>query len=245
MGIMKVPKGQHFIKQNDKITQLYLIIQGKVRQLQGKDSYLIENNNLVGLSECLEGNYQDEYIAEEDCILYPFAYEKPQDFLKIFEEQPKYAVAFLQAALRQAREILEEYEHRLLGAEQLYAFIMEAYRNYCTMCRVYKIPEQVPYHLEELAKPQTRQQLGEWEIAYFKELSAMPAPVLEQFFGHKHTFVTAELVHTARTIHMAMRLMKELTGYLEENREVAMICWIYISSLRWRWHSRDRMYRLC
>lgn len=222
MGIMKVPKGQHFIKQNDKITQLYLIIQGKVRQVQGKDAYLIENNNLVGLSECLEGNYQDEYIAEEDCILYPFAYEKPQDFLKIFEEQPKYAVAFLQAALRQAREILEEYEHRLLCAEQLYAFIMEAYRNYCTMCRVYKIPEQVPYHLEELAKPQTRQQLGEWEIAYFKELSAMPAPVLEQFFGQKHTLVTAELVHTARTIHMAMRLMKELTGYLEENREVLL-----------------------
>ena len=85
MGMVKVPKGKSFIKPNDKMNELYLIVQGKVRQIQGKDSYLIENNNLVGLSECLDGIFQNEYVAEEECILYPFAYEKPQDFLKIFD----------------------------------------------------------------------------------------------------------------------------------------------------------------
>lgn len=222
MGMVKVPKGKSFIKPNDKMNELYLIVQGKVRQIQGKDSYLIENNNLVGLSECLDGIFQNEYVAEEECILYPFAYEKPQDFLKIFDEQPKYALAFLQAALRQTQEVLREYEARAAKAEQYYAFMMEAYRNYCTMCREYGIPEQIPYHLEEMNKPQMKQQLGEWDVAYFKELSAMPAPVLEQFFGKKHTFVVAELIHAARSMSKAMGLMAELTEYFENNCEVLL-----------------------
>ena len=222
MGMVKVPKGKSFIKPNDKMNELYLIVQGKVRQIQGKDSYLIENNNLVGLSECLEGIFQSEYVAEEECILYPFAYEKPQDFVQIFKEQPKYAVAFLQAALRQTQELLEQYDRREKKAEQYYAFMMEAYRNYCKLCREHGIPEQIPYHLEELKKPQTKQQLGEWDIAYFKELAVMPAPMLEQFFGKKHVLAVAELVHAARTMQKAMRLMTELTEYLENSCEVLL-----------------------
>lgn len=107
MGMVKVPKGKWFVKKNEKMSQLYLVVQGKIQMICEKNSYLLQSGNLVGLDGCKEGIYLNDYIALEECVLYSFPYESPQDFKAIFESQPKYAVAFLQAAVRQAVGVLE------------------------------------------------------------------------------------------------------------------------------------------
>lgn len=33
MGMVKVPKGKKFIKKNERMNQLYLVVQGKVQQI--------------------------------------------------------------------------------------------------------------------------------------------------------------------------------------------------------------------
>lgn len=71
MGMVKVPKGKKFIKKNERMNQLYLVVQGKVQQICGKNSYLIESGNLVGLAGCDREIYLSDYVtAGRMCPVY-------------------------------------------------------------------------------------------------------------------------------------------------------------------------------
>lgn len=222
MGMVKVPKGKKFIKKNERMNQLYLIVQGKVQQICGKNSFLIDSRNLVGLAGCEKGIYLNDYVTLEECVLYTFSYEKPEDFRVIFESQPKYAVAFLQAAVRQTVGVLERYQKMKQQSQEFYNFIMGAYRQYSLLCEACDIPEKMPHQLEKLEKLHTQADLGEWEISYFRELFGVSSMDMEQFYGKNYTLVIGEIIRAANVMNIAVDLMEKIREYLDFHKEILL-----------------------
>lgn len=222
MGMVKVPKGKKFIKKNERMNQLYLVVQGKVQQICGKNSYLIESGNLVGLAGCDREIYLSDYVTLEECVLYTFPYEKPENFRVIFESQPKYAVAFLQAAVRQTVGILEQYQKMKRQGQEFYHFIMGSYRQYSLLCEALDVPEKMPHQLEKLEKLHTEDDLGEWEIAYFRELSGVSSMGLEQFYGKNNTLVIGEILRAANVMNTAVNLMEKIREYLDFHKDILL-----------------------
>lgn len=222
MGMVKVPKGNWFVKKNEKMSQLYLVVQGKIQMICEKNSYLLQSGNLVGIDGCKEGIYLNDYIALEECVLYSFPYASPQDFKTIFESQPKYAVAFLQAAVRQTVGVLEMYQKLVRQGQEFYTFCMNAHQQYSRFCQACDIPEKMPHGMEALEQLHMEGELGEWEIAYFCELTGISSMGMEQFYGKNYTLIIGEIIRAADVMNIAVRLMEKVLKYINLNREILL-----------------------
>lgn len=220
MAMVKVPKGQRFLKRGEKMNNIFLIVQGKVRQVSENASISMENGNLIGMIECRDGIFLNDYIAEEDSILYPFSYEKIDDFRGIFKSQPKYAVAFFQAAVRQTIVVLDRYEKLYKLTKSFHRFMMESYNEYSDLCAGCKIQGKVHRRLEELEG--IREELDTWEIRYFRELHSLSAEELEQFYGKHHTLIIGEIARAADDMTTAVRMMDHMREYIRYNQEILL-----------------------
>lgn len=220
MAMVKVPKGQRFIKRGEKMNNLFLIVQGKIRQISESDSVYIENGNLIGIMECRDGIFLNDYVAEEESILFPFSYEKMDDFQTIFESQPKYAVAFLQAAVRQTVGLLERCEKLTRFTIRFYLFVMEAYREYSNLCGSCKVQERTLHQLEPLEEIQREKEHGLWETRYFRELYNLTAEELEKFYGDRYALIIGELTRASDDMETAVRLIDRMRAYIKYNQEI-------------------------
>lgn len=222
MAMVKVPKGQRFIKRGEKMNNLFLIVQGKVRQISESNSASLENGNLIGIIECKDGIFLNDYIAEEESILFPFSYEKLDDFQTIFTAQPKYAVAFLQAAIRQTVVLLERYENLYKFTKEFYLFVMEAYREYSNLCNTCNVQERLIHRLDTLESMKPDQILDLWEVRYFQGLYSLPAEELARFYGNQYTLIIGEIARAATAMTSALQLMDQMREYMKCNQEILL-----------------------
>lgn len=222
MAMVKVPKGQRFIKRGEKMNNLFLIVQGKVCQISECNSAVLENGNLIGIIECKDGIFLNDYIAEEESVLFPFSYEKLDDFKTIFTAQPKYAVAFLQAAIRQAVALLERYEELYKSTRGFYLFVMDAYHEYPELCSTCNMQERLTRRLDTLESMKPERILDLWEVRYFQELYNLPAEELDKFYGNQHTLIIGEIARAATAMTAALRLMDQMREYMKCNQEILL-----------------------
>ena len=142
MAVINVGKDKHFIKNGDKVTELYWIVQGSVRQILRNETFLIEKGNIIGLAEGTTGVYHCDYITCEECVIYSYQYEKEEDLTAIFEAQPKNAIAFLLATIKGTDALLRHYTEYWTRAHNFYLFSSELYRQYKLICGKLKIEEK-------------------------------------------------------------------------------------------------------
>lgn len=220
MVMIKVPKGQRFIRRGEKMNNLFLIVQGKVRQVSERDMIFLENGNLIGIIECMDGIYINDYYAEQETVLYPFSFEKIADFQAIFESQPKYAGAFLQAAVRQTVGLQERYQKLGAFTKKFYLTMMELYQDYQNYCEQFQIEAKEPKRMDSLEKIKVQQELGEWEIRYFHELNQMKAEDLYAFYGARIPLVIGEIARAADNMRHAEQLIDRMQEYIQLHKDV-------------------------
>ena len=142
MAVMNIEKGKHFIKNGDKVTELYWIVQGSVLQVMRNEEFVIEKGHMIGLAEGTTGFFMCDYVTNEDCVIYSYQYEKEEDLKKIFEAQPKNATVFLMSAVRGANLTLQRYAEYWSLCHKFYTFMEELYRQYKIICEKLKIEEK-------------------------------------------------------------------------------------------------------
>lgn len=222
MAMVKVPKGQRFIKRGEKMNNLFLIVQGKVRQISECNEAVLENGNLIGIIECKDGIFLNDYIAEEESVLFPFSYEKLDDFKTIFATQPKYAVAFLQAAIRQTVALLERYEDLFKSTKAFYLFVMDVYHDYTDLCSSCNMQERLSRRLDTLESMKPEKILDLWEVRYFQELFNLPAEELDQIYGKRTILIIGEIARAATAMTDALHLMDQMREYMKCNNEILL-----------------------
>lgn len=109
MLVVEQKKGEHFIKQGDRVTDINIILDGTVTLKTATDEFILESGSVIGLMECSAGQYVCDYIAREKCLIASYSFQNMEDFKKIFDDQPQYIYAFLHALLVQSQNILDRY----------------------------------------------------------------------------------------------------------------------------------------
>lgn len=215
MAMLKVPKGQHFIKRGSKMKTLYLIIQGKVRQKSKNDEIQIGSGNMIGIMECIAGNYQNDYMAEEECILYSFSYLSTADFNVIFDTQPKYAPAFLTASYKEATVLIERYQKYYQCAYDYYVFCIDMNRQYKLLCSENNLPEKVFHCMEKLETMKLSQKIGQWEVDYYHNIALFSLDKIELFCDQDYALVIGQIMNSAESMVKAENLIDEIKEYLQ------------------------------
>lgn len=222
MAVVNIEKGKHFIKNGDKVTELYWIVQGSVRQVMSNEEFVIEKGNMIGLAEGTKGVFSCDYITNEDCVIYSYQYEKEEDLKQIFEAQPKNATVFLMSALRGADTTLRRYaEYRTL-CHKFYNFNVELYRQYKIICSKLKIDAREFSKMDYFEPLSLETTVRQSKVDYFSNLSRMPKPVVDAFYGKSNALVLGEIIHAAECMEQSLPLIEEMKQYLLDNQGILL-----------------------
>ena len=171
MGVLKIEKGTHFIKRDEKQKELYIILQGQVNMLTKNDIIPLEAGNIIGLASCAAGEYQCDYVAALDTTLMEYPCKKVADLEAVFKAQPKYAHVFTVAAAKQAAVVLQHYRRLAALANRLYSLSVDLYRDYKYLCSKYELPEKQLGRMGNLVPVDRNQLLESWKIDYYQALA--------------------------------------------------------------------------
>lgn len=222
MAVMNIEKGKHFIKNGDKVTELYWIVQGSVLQVMRNEEFVIEKGHMIGLAEGTTGFFMCDYVTNEDCVIYSYQYEKEEDLKKIFEAQPKNATVFLMSAVRGANLTLQRYAEYWSLCHKFYTFTEELYCQYKIICEKLKIEEK-PFSKMDYVEPLSLEsKMKKSKIDYFAALCKMPKAIIDAFYGNNNTLVIGEIVYAGECMHQSMPLIEEMHQYLLDNQEILL-----------------------
>lgn len=232
-AMVKVPKESLFIRRGSKINTWYVLIQGSVQQRTAHEAVTIPEGSVIGIMECATGQCRSDYMALEDCTLYPMNYSEPGDLEQTIASQPKYGTVFLQTALRDAGFWMKRYEMLHETVQKYNATAAGFYRTYQELCEESEI-EQSP-----LVRMENRDQFlsmekeegcvwpESWEIRYYAGLCRTGAKAVSEFCGEDYSLLAGQILHAGRAAAEAMEaadtwkeiLRGTLALYLNPQRE--------------------------
>lgn len=222
MAMIRVSKGEHFIKRGDKMNEIYMVTEGKISRISAHDEIVVGSGTIIGLMECITGVYQGDYIAREDSVIYPLPYTKTDDFKVLFKNQPAYIPAFFITAIKEADMLLTRYDKYCKKAQQYYQVVMASYQQYQELCTRFGQPNQSVRRMDSMEQLTLSEQIDAWELAYYHALNKQNGKEMLAACHENCDIVIGQILQAGRMMVAAVRGIDEIFAYLQYNAEICL-----------------------
>ena len=184
MITIQLKKGEYLVREGEPMKALFIVLRGTVGLRTEYSEVLLGSGSVLGLVAGNASAYVCDYIAAEDALVASYKYETPDDFLGIFQEQPKYSYAFLHAAVTQCKTIYEKYSALEQRAKAVSDFVTKQCSEYELDCSQsgFEVKEVAVADLQQMNLPEP---IRGWELGYYKELMQQEEKILVQLFSMK------------------------------------------------------------
>lgn len=222
MTAIQLKKGEYIVHKEDQVKAIYIVIRGGVNMQTDSCSIPLGAGSVIGLVSGDKTSYACDYVTTEDSLIASYKYETPEDFVGIFEEQPKYGYAFLHAAIMQCKTVYEHYVTQNAQAQAMSDFVTGQYSEYEIECSKegFEPKEVLAAELQQVNLPEW---IREWEIGYFKELMEQEEKVLRYFYNEHQALCIGEILNVAQMTERMILNMDALREYLVRAKET-MLC---------------------
>ncbi len=218
METITLKKGEYLVRQGDMLKQVYIIVKGTMMMHTKNDHFPLKAGCIIGLVESTSITYMSDYYAEEDSVLvgYPFRYV--EDFKHIFQEQPKYAYAFVHGAIIQCGDLMGLYEHVQKQLREYYDYSSTIYRVYHGLCEQNDIEISSLRFDDSLGMVTLSDEVAPWELAYNKAFATKDVELIKKMYENDLDLCIGEIQHASVAMYRAARALQEMLGYLEANK---------------------------
>ena len=222
MTAFQLKKGEYLVHKGDPMKSVFIVLRGAVSLRTECSEISLGIGSVLGLVAGDASFYVCDYIATEDSLIVSYKYETPEDFIGIFQEQPKYSYAFLHAAVTQCQTIYEYYSEVEKQAKSISDFVTKQcseYELYCSQAGF----ETIEVAVAQLQQMNLPEPIREWELGYFKELMNQPEKALRFFYNDHQALCVGEILNLAEMMSRMLANVDELKEYLTEAKET-LIC---------------------
>jgi len=129
MATVSYQKDQTIYQSGEKMKTISLIVRGGVYQKKKDAVISLEQGQLVGITDVAFEEYQFDYVAKMDTVVYEFEYREQGDLSQIFGTAPDYASAFLLATIKQAKVLSNYFQDRMERSKKLYMIVVRMYES--------------------------------------------------------------------------------------------------------------------
>ena len=222
MTAIQLKKGEYLVHKGEPMKAIYIVLRGAVDLRTEYSGISLGSGSVLGLVAGDANSYVCDYVATEDSLIASYKYETPDDFVSIFQEQPKYSYAFLHAAVTQCQTIYEHYTQVEKSAKEISDFVTKQCSEYELDCSQsgFEVKEVEVAELQQINLPEP---IREWELGYFKELMEQPEKTLRYFYNDHQALCVGEILNVAEMISRMLANIDELKEYLAKAKEY-LIC---------------------
>lgn len=222
MAVIKMEKEKQFVKRGDQMKAFYWIVSGSVRQVLQNEEIVLEKGSMVGISECMNGIFESDYITNEECTIYVYEYKTEDDFHTILNVSQKNATVFFLASIKTMDTTIKKYKELLTISHSLYKYCNEMYRQYQIICEKLKFDEKVFSKIEYFKPLSLEQHIKDAKLNYFTSLVKVPVDVLEEFYGKNENLIVGELFYASETLNQLLESIDEIKQYIIEHQDVLL-----------------------
>lgn len=222
MVAIELKKNEHLVRKGESTKAIYIVLRGSVNLETAYNRINLGSGSVIGFMWGLSDEYVCDYVAAEDSLIASYKYESPEDYKKIFKEQPKYCYAFLHAAIKQYRTIYDCYKALEDSAKEISDFIAKQYSDYEIHCAQadFDMKEVAIGELSQVVEPEP---ILPWELGYFHDLAEMPEKSLRFFYGEKEDLTIGVLLQVAEIMARMIANMDALKEYMQRAKE-GLLC---------------------
>ena len=211
MALLQWKKDQIIHKEGDKVTQLEIVISGRIRMKKGDSFITLNAGSILGLIELAGSEYGYTYIAGEDAATYAYPYNNPTDIDKLVAVNQKIAPTITSQTLLNSNYFYQVLLATYEKVKSRYAAIMAGQKEYQMLCAdVGEKPGDFP-GLEDITTPPETLTVPQW-------LAKFALSVVENDDRFRTTIFSMGSDICSGFLHIARDLMSEVRDNLVEIR---------------------------
>lgn len=183
-GKNAVKKGEVIFRQGDEISQIGIVLTGKVLS-QGEHIRMIRpQGSYLALNALDNQTYSSTYTALEDSVIFALPVQGEQTIRNIIAKNADYRAIMVSSQFRTAIELYRIKTSLNDRAERLYSFAQRSYEEYKGICVTFGIPAVGVEELEELQPYEETQGVNEYRISYYEEAAKIPLGANKMYFSY-------------------------------------------------------------
>lgn len=214
-SLNQLPKDTIIFEEGDGITEIGLVVKGRVRIHAEGVNLVVGSGNFLGLCDLLDKTYNLTYTADTNLAVYSFPVTNlgtaVRGLIKANKDYAPLMVSTLSKYIRELSKILEELEE---SSGVTGKFIRDAYQRYLEIGKktgARTTPIRTIEELKELEEGNVNTELTE----YYRACADLPAEVQKAYFGISATITIHHILEQVHLIRSLLNDCKKDAQYLK------------------------------
>ncbi len=183
-SINQIIKGMNIFEAGDAVTEIGLVIKGRVRIQAEGVNLVVGSGNFLGLCDLDGGVHNVTYVAETNLAVYSFASAGMQGTVAALMKAKKdYAPLMVSTLSKYIRELYKIYSELEQGSSRLWKFITDSYGTYQTIGKNTGITAMALRGIEALGEYQAEIFQDQEKVEYYRACAEIPPEVQKAYFG--------------------------------------------------------------
>lgn len=212
-NLNQIEKDTLLFKKGERVSFIGWIIKGSIRVENDGVKRIAKAGEMVAIPDVFADEYLGDYTTEEYTIFYSFPtydIDSLQNFMSINKD---YLGIIIDSVGKEFADYMEEQEHLLNRAIELYLFLEKHYEIAIKDGMSEEVPEKFfENHPNEMFELETE----EHKIAYYREFNKVPLDMKKEFFNRSSIMTLSQSEEASFIVHELKDSCIEIIKYIRE-----------------------------
>ncbi len=192
-GKNAVKKGEVIFTKGEKITQVGIVLAGKV-VMQGASYRIVRpQGTYLALNRMNDEVYNATYTAIEDSVIYALPVQGEETLRNIIAKNADYRAIMISSQFKNAVELYRIKSSLTDRAERLFNFVKKSYEEYKAFCKEFGVAVMGLAELEELQPYEALMDINEYRMPYYEEGAKIPLSANKLYFSYSEEMVNFQV----------------------------------------------------
>ena len=219
-GKNAVKKNDVIFKQGDAVTQVGIVLSGKVLMQNEWLKLVRGQGSFIALNDIPRENYGATYIAMEDSVIYALPITGEDSLHNIVAKNVDYRAIMISSQFKYITMLARVRQDLYNRVYRLYQFIQKSYQQYCNLCLAMGLQAIALQEIEEIQPYDQIVDENEDRLRYYEEAAKIPLSVDKQYFSYSEEMVVYQVTEIINMVDSFYGDCGAMIDYIKELLEV-------------------------
>lgn len=212
-NLNQIEKDTLLFEKGERVSFVGWIIKGSIRIENHGVKRIAKAGELIAIPDVFADEYLGNYTTDEYTIFYAFPTYDTESLQNFMSSNKEYMGIIIDSVVKEFANYLEEQEHLLNRAIELYLFLEKHYEIIIKAGMEEEIPE---YFFEKHPIEMFKLETEEHKIAYYREFNKVPLEVKKEFFNRSSIMTLSQTEEASYIVHELQASCMEIINYIKE-----------------------------
>jgi hypothetical protein len=213
-GRNTVQKGEVIFSKGEAITQVGIVLSGKVIVQSECVKMVLSQGNYLALNDINEASYNATYTALEDSVVYAVLTDGEAPIRSIIRKNVDFRAIMVSSQFRMAVELQKKKSSLAERGQRIYSFCQSSYEEYKNICREHNVASMMIDELETLTPYESIADVDEGRAVYYIEAAKIPLSANKAYFAYSEEMVNFQVAELMEFVKVMNRECEGLTDYI-------------------------------